>query len=159
MDPISPAPAFAADMMLGKLARWLRVLGYDVLYLNPVEDSDLIGIARRTSRILLTRDTRLVKRRGVPDFFLVAKNDPREQLAQVIRRYPRRSGRFLSRCICCNTPLEELVKEAIESEVPDYIYHSETHFGRCPDCRRVFWRGSHYRNMLKRCLEYAEMEK
>lgn len=159
MDPLLPSPTFAADMMLGKLARWLRVLGYDVLYLNPVEDRELIGIARRGSRILLTRDTRLVKRRDAAPYLLVTKNDPREQVAEVIRRYPLDRGRFLSRCLCCNTLLINAVKDEIRNEVPDYVYFTTTQFGRCPDCRRVFWRGSHYESMLKRCLEYVEIGK
>ncbi|MDX1763153.1 MAG: Mut7-C RNAse domain-containing protein [bacterium] len=157
MDPISPVPAFVADMMLGKLARWLRVLGWDVLYFNPVEDRELIEIARRTSRIVLTRDTRLVKRRNAAPYLLVARNDPREQVAEVIRRYPPDRERFLSRCLLCNTPLMGALKREVENEVPDYVYHRETLYGRCPECRRVFWRGSHYGNMLERCLEYAEI--
>jgi uncharacterized protein with PIN domain len=143
-------------MMLGKLAQWMRILGYDVLYLNPVEDSDLIGVSRRESRILLTRDTRLIKRRGVEDYLLIQDNDPMKQLKEVIRVYPPERGRMLNRCIRCNTPLVDAVKKEIRNEIPDYIYHSQARFGRCPDCGRVFWQGSHYHHMLKVCREVTD---
>ncbi len=149
--PKAPERTFAADMMLGKLARWMRVLGFDVLYLNPVEDGRLIEISRREGRVLLTRDTRLVRRRGVAEYLLVTCNDPPAQLEEVIRAYPVFRERILSRCILCNRSLTPISREDARPFVPDYVYLAESKFGRCLSCQRVYWKGSHYRNMVRSC--------
>ncbi len=146
-----PEASFVADMMLGKLARWMRVLGYDVLYLNPVDDTTLLNIAREENRILITRDTRLIKRRGVGEHLLILNNDPMEQLKEVVRLYPPVSERMLSRCIRCNAPLIPAVREDVRDKIPEYVYLTSSQFGRCSECGRVFWPGTHYHQMVKTC--------
>jgi uncharacterized protein with PIN domain len=141
-------------MMLGRLARWMRILGVDVLYLNPVDDRELIRISRRDKRILLTRDTRLVQRRGVGEHLLIRENKPMAQLEEVIRVYPPAPDRILTRCIRCNTRLTASEKTDVRDEVPEYIYHTASGFGRCRQCGRVYWEGSHCRRMIETCRRY-----
>ncbi len=148
-----PDRTFAADMMLGRLARWLRILGVDVLYRNPVDDGELIRLCRRDNRILLTRDTRLVLRRGVGEHLLLRENDPMAQLAAVIRIYPPAADRVLTRCIRCNTLLTACKKTEVRDEVPEYIYHGVSDFARCRQCDRVYWEGSHCRRMIETCRQ------
>jgi len=147
----APEQTFAADMMLGKLARWMRVLGFDVLYLNPVEDGELVEVARREERVLLTRDTRLVQRRGMGEYLLITCNDPSAQLREVIGVYPIPRERILSRCILCNQSLMPISRENARPWIPDYVYLAESKFGRCSRCQRIYWQGSHYRNMVRTC--------
>jgi uncharacterized protein with PIN domain len=136
-------------MMLGKLARWMRVLGYDVLYLNPVTDGELIQISQQEQRVLLTRDTRLVQRRGVGEYLLLTKNAPMEQLAEVLDVYPPPPGKAFSRCILCNASLISVSKREVKDEVPEYVYLNESKFGRCESCGRIYWQGTHYRRMVR----------
>ncbi len=146
-----PDRTFVADMMLGRLVRWLRILGVDVLYLNPVEDRELLRLSRRDKRILLTRDTRLVQRRGVGEYLLLRDNDPMAQLKAVIRVYPPEPNRILTRCLRCNTPLTPSEKSDVRDEVPEYIYHTVSQFARCRSCDRVYWEGSHCQHMVETC--------
>ena len=147
---------FVADMMLGRLARWMRILGYDVHYENPVDDPALIDIANKEDRILLTRDTRLVKRKGVGKYLLIQNNDPLEQLVEVHHFYPAKMDRALTRCIRCNTSLIAVDKEEVREQVPEYTYLAESEFGCCPSCRRVYWKGTHYRHMIATCRARIE---
>lgn len=145
--------SFIADMMLGRLARWMRILGYDVLYENPVEDGALLFLAQKEHRILLTQDTRLVRRRGTGEHLLLHENDPMEQLKEVVRIYPPVSRRMLSRCVVCNAPLVSARKTDVQDEVPEYVYQTESRFGRCQSCLRVFWGGTHARHMAETCRD------
>ncbi len=146
-----PDRTFIADMMLGRLARWLRILGFDVLYLNPVDDKELIRLSRRDKRILLTRDTRLVQRRNLGEHLLIRENDPMAQLASVIGVYPPAPERILTRCIRCNVLLTASEKRDVRDEVPEHIYHTVSRFARCRQCDRVYWEGSHCQHMVKTC--------
>jgi len=143
--------AFVADMMLGGLVRWMRILGFDVLYFNPVSDPELIRVSLDLHRVLLTRDTRLVKRRGLPEHVLVRGNAPLIQLKEVACRYSPDPGKMLTRCIRCNVLLERTQVEAVRDDVPEYVLVNELEFSRCPDCGRIYWRGSHVRRMIETC--------
>jgi hypothetical protein len=131
----------------------MRILGFDVLYLNPVEDDALIRLGKEQGRTLLTRDTRLVQRRGVGEYLLIVSNDSMEQLQEVIRVYRPAPEKMLSRCIRCNVPLVPADKKQVQDNVPEYIYHRESAFGRCPACRRIFWQGTHSQHMAGTCRE------
>lgn len=151
----SPAPRFIADCMLGKLARWLRILGYDAAYDRTISDGDLVARARAEDRILLTRDTRLVLRRKMPRFLLVESQDPPEQIRQTMDAFGLKADRedFLSRCIVCNIPTAEIPRDEARPEVPPYVFETQERFARCPSCRRIYWRATHVADIVGRIEE------
>jgi uncharacterized protein with PIN domain len=153
-------PKFIADCMLGKLARWLRILGYDAAYERRISDDALIARARAEDRVLLTRDTRLVARRGLPPHLLVASERPADQLRQTLRAFRLKvdSGRLLSRCLLCNTDTVEVPREEARGEVPPYVFRTQRRFARCPSCRRIYWRATHVAGILDRLVEAAGEE-
>jgi len=141
---------FVADVMVGKLARWLRILGFDVAYSNTFSDDDVVQIAEVENRIILTRDTRLASRRNLPPFLLIESDHYREQVRQVLRTFNLKEFRIFSRCLECNTPLQNVDKETVFEKVPHYVYLTQERFALCPSCNRVYWRGTHADAMLKR---------
>jgi uncharacterized protein len=143
---------FIADVMVGKLARWLRVLGFDVLYSNAYEDDELIRIAEAEDRVILTRDTRLAVRRMKARCVLIASDHYREQLQQVIRIFDLKDFNTLSRCIECNALLQAIDKEDVFERVPPFVYLTQERFAVCPSCNRVYWHGTHVSAILKRLL-------
>jgi hypothetical protein len=139
-DPKSP-PKFAADRMLARLARWLRLLGADVL-LDPELGGDrLLKRARTEGRITLTRDKRL---RIACDALYLESNLFRDQLREVLVRFPfdTRHGAF-TRCSRCNEPLAETARDTVVRRVPPFVYASQERFARCPRCGRVYWGATH----------------
>lgn len=139
-------PAFLCDEMLGKLASWLRLAGYDAAYRKDVDDRELADEAAATGRVLLTRDADLA--RGAPDppgAFRVEALDPHEQLAEVVDGLglPILRERVLSRCSTCNAEVEEADPEDVRGETPEGVPDRFETFWRCPDCERVYWPGSH----------------
>lgn len=137
---------FICDGMLGTLCKYLRILGQDAAYSN--EGLKILVRARAEGRVILTRNTRLRDQRGV--FFLVP-GDAREQLRAVRRKYriALRAG-ALTRCLVCNGSLVPADREAVQDRVPYYTYKKFREFAECPACRKLYWRGSHYENMVKR---------
>lgn len=140
----SGAVTFVADAMLGRLAKSLRLLGYDVLYRSDVGDAELKLTALREGRIILTRDTEIAQT-GLPSTVLLVDSDDRDdQLRQVVRAFDLSpTDRLFTRCIVCNTVLEEAVRTDIRDEVPPYVYETRRTFKRCPTCRRVYWSATH----------------
>jgi uncharacterized protein with PIN domain len=144
----SPA-RFVVDGMLGSLARWLRILGYDTDYVNQRDDAELLRVARAEDRVLLTRDRELAARRRVTSL-LIESQLLDDQLAQVTAAFPLPPGPRPGRCSVCNTVLVEVTPDEIAHRVPRYVLERHAHFHRCPGCDRVYWRGSHWRNMQSR---------
>ncbi len=141
------APRFLADAMLGRLARWLRILGYDVEY-SPSEDDDLLLQARREGRILLTRDTRLLRRQQLPPYLFIQSDHVMEQLRQVVGTLHLDPAAPPSRrCIRCNAVLEPQSKDEVLGLVPEFVWSHHEAFWRCPRCRRIFWAGTHRQRM------------
>lgn len=149
---MSSGPALLADEMLGKLARELRALGYDAAYARGASDDRILERARAEERILLTRDIALAEGADVPVVALESR-DPSEQLGRVLAELglTPTPGAFLSRCLECNEGLEPT--EDIE-DVPDDV--REGPHSRCPACDRVYWPGTHARDMLERLREHLE---
>ena len=141
---------FIADVMVGKLARWLRVLGVDVAYSNAYKDDEIIRIAKAETRIVLTRDAGLVSRRTDVRCVLIESDSYKHQVEQVIREFRLKDFEVFSRCLECNVLLEEVDKEAVFERVPPYVYLTQKRFAVCPACNRVFWHGTHADEMLKR---------
>ncbi len=137
---------FVADAMLGRLARWMRYLGYDVLYFRDIDDKELVRITRVEGRVLLTRDSGIPKRFKL-DCYLVRAQDIRGQLKEIVERFPVSSDRG-KRCINCNENLMTISeKEAIKDIVPEYIYLNHNLFYFCLVCNKAYWEGSHIKNM------------
>ena len=135
---------FIADCMLGKLAKWLRILGYDTLYFHKIDDDDLFDKVMYTRSILLTRDTKLFVKIPYNSGLFINSDHVKEQLQQVVLAlHLDCSEAFLSRCIACNMKLESVEKLEIETRVPDFIYYTHTDFSHCSHCGKVYWKGSH----------------
>jgi hypothetical protein len=142
---------FLADDHAGKLARWLRLLGYDTLHFPAIEDRELAEIAARDGRIVLTRDTTLARRFPAVKVFRLDDEDPFRQLAAVIRRFGLdRETRAFTRCMMCNAPLEAVDKESCRDEVPPQAFERGRQFARCTGCRKLYWDGTHYLRMKER---------
>ncbi len=146
---------FIADSMLGRLARWLRLLGYDTIYQPHIEDGLLLRIAREDNRILLTRDTRLVKVRGVKNFLLLQENNPFEQLKKVIRTFDlkQKESTVPGRCPVCNASLNNIPKEQAKDFVPEYVYLISDSFKQCSKCSKFYWKGTHPERFRKKLEE------
>lgn len=136
---------FIADAMLGTLARWLRGLGYDVAYDPSLPDRKFLRRAREEGRILLTRDTGIIALKDVPEYVFIAHDAVEKQIAQVFAalKLTPEAGKFLARCLPCNGLLAIVEKAEIKAEVPPFVYATQRVFWRCPDCRRIYWEGTH----------------
>lgn len=135
-----------ADGMLGRLARWLRLLGYDTAYEANADDLDLARRARAEGRVLLTRDRALAGRRGLRTL-LIASERLEEQVHQVRQALGPPPSPALSRCSLCNLPLTPVEPEEIADQVPPYVLQTQERFSRCPGCGRVYWAGTHVAHM------------
>ena len=142
---------FVADAMLGKLVRWLRVMGIDVAYDPHVTDAHLLEFAEREGRVLLTRDRRLANRRGPARRFLIESSYYHEQVGEVVRAF-QLAGRTaaFSRCIRCSTPLQSVSRDLVAGrKVPAYVFATQVSFKACDTCDRLYWSGTHRANMLR----------
>jgi len=135
-----------ADAMLGRLAKWLRILGFDVLYYPDIDDREVVRIAREQERTILTRDTELSKRKGLPGVVFIDKDDVFDQLALISTRLDINQAAFSGRCAACNGLLDEVPqKDEVRDLVPDFIYLNFSGFRRCRECGKVYWEGSHHK--------------
>jgi hypothetical protein len=137
-------PRFFADAMLGRLARWLRVLGYDTAYHAHIADADLVWQAQQEQRCILTRDRALPHERHLDRYLLIESQTPLAQLREVVQWFhlPWQNHLF-SRCMVCNTPLQDVSPQDIVGAVPPTVLQHQRCFVRCPTCARVYWEGSH----------------
>jgi uncharacterized protein len=139
-------PRFLVDFMLGKLCKWLRILGYDAVYSTKNNKLNLILQSLKENRIILTRDNQLSRKRSWK-LILITSDEAGEQLKQVIKELGleiSKKGLF-TRCSVCNgriKPVEN--KEVIMQQVPEYIYQTHADFSRCEECGKIYWSGTHY---------------
>lgn len=139
---------FVLDTHLGRLAAHLRLLGFDTLYRNDYGDEELARISRDERRILLTRDRGLLKRSMVTHGYCVRETDPRRQVVEVVRHFDLlRLIEPFRRCLRCNGLLETVAKEEIADRLPPRVRQHYEEFFRCPTCRRVYWKGSHFERL------------
>jgi uncharacterized protein with PIN domain len=147
----SVKPRFIADCNVGRLARWLRALGYDASYHATIGDAELVREAAAESRVLLTRDRDLTKRRviqtGVVRAILIRDDEVTEQLRQVFAELGLELKEALTRCIECNSELEARVPATVAERVPPYVRRTQLRYSECPDCGRIYWAGTHWQRM------------
>jgi uncharacterized protein with PIN domain len=141
-------PRFFADAQLGRLARHLRLLGFDTLYENNVDDAGLARRAAAAHRIVLSRDRQLLMRREVTHGCHIRLDDPDQQLAYVVARCDlARAARPFSRCMECNAPIEPVDKAEVAAHLDRLTDRYYDDFWRCTGCGRIYWKGSHYRRL------------
>ncbi|MBE3088700.1 MAG: Mut7-C RNAse domain-containing protein [Actinobacteria bacterium] len=142
---------FIADIMVGKLARYMRMAGYDVMYINNASDDQIIKIARETDRIILTRDSLMLARRefkkGIIKYLYIKEDKLENQLDQIKSELKISLKPNLIRCIECNEKLIKVKKEDIKNKVPPYVYKTQQNFLYCKNCDKYYWRGTHYQNI------------
>ena len=139
---------FIVDCMLGKLGKWLRILGFDALYLNKAEDKDLLSLARSENRTLLTKDQGLLRSAAGHTCLFIESDSWPEQLAQVLDAFKLRAkAKPHSRCLACNVGLRRIPKKSVRNLVPPFVLARASSFAACPACGRIFWPGTHFRDM------------
>lgn len=142
-------PCFVLDGHLGRLAAYLRMLGFDALYRGDFDDEELAEISAGQSRILLTRDRGLLKRRLVTRGFCLRTKEPRQQLLDVVQRFDLLAQiNPFTRCISCNGILQEVDKSEILEQLQQKTRKYFDHFSRCQECGKIYWKGSHHERML-----------
>jgi hypothetical protein len=151
-------PRFVVDAMLGRLARWLRLLGYDALYDPAADDRELARCAAASGRVLLTRDRGLLARRLVTRGLLVEDEHLAGQLRQVAAAFSLSldPARCFTRCLACNSETREVPREEVGGRVPPYVQRTHERFRACPGCDRVYWAGSHRELALRQLARLLE---
>ena len=155
------APKFIVDSNVGKLARWLRMLGYDAVFFEGDDDAYMIDRALKENRVILTRDTQIMKRgiitSGRLKAILVDSDEAEPQIRQVIDTlHLDYQSRPFTRCLECNKPLTERSKDEIKDQVPPYVFQTQSQYMECPNCHRIYWRGTHWQSMNKKIKNLTE---
>jgi hypothetical protein len=147
---------FLCDQMLGTLAKWLRIYGYDTFYANSeMDDPKLLQISKNENRTLITRDKNLIQtaRRENLKTIDIKTTDIDEQLHIVLGGIKIDKTKVLSRCILCNTKVEEIKKKDIKGTVPEKAFNNNEKFWFCKKCNKIYWKGSHYEKMFEKINE------
>jgi uncharacterized protein with PIN domain len=138
-------PRFVLDVHLGRLARYLRLLGFDCHWRNDADDVALVSTAIGERRTLLTRDRGILKRSALTSAYYVREREPRRQALEVLRRFDLADAvKPFGRCLECNGVLVDVAKKEVDEFLPPRVRKGFDDFRRCEDCRRVYWKGSHY---------------
>jgi uncharacterized protein len=147
---------FLVDCMLGKLAKGLRMLGYDTIYYRGTDPHHLIQLARQEGRMIVTRNTKLIPKRTGDRIVQVTENNPSLQLRELIQKelIALDEENLFYRCLLCNTLLHEIPREEAEGKVPDFVFYQQKEFSQCPQCHRIYWQGSHSQNMQRMVEEF-----
>jgi uncharacterized protein with PIN domain len=145
---------FIVDSNVGRLARWLRIAGFDTVFINDLDDNRLVRLALSEGRVLLTKDTQILKRRvaatGRLKVILIESEKVKQQLRQVLKTLNLASQiRPFTLCLECNQPLVTKAKEEVKDLVPPYVFQTQTQYMQCPACHRVYWRGTHWQRMSR----------
>lgn len=140
---------FICDEMLGKLAKWLRIIGYDTKYAKGMDDEKIIEIALKEDRIVLTRD-KMLSRKAVKGFYIEEK-ELEKQIEKVIKKFKLDLEKnIFSRCTVCNIPVAKIERNKVKGKVPESVWENNKEFWICPRCGRIYWMGSHWNNIRNR---------
>lgn len=155
------AVKFIVDHNAGKLVKWLRMMGYDTLFFNGSDDSGIIAAALAEDRIILTRDTGIMKRRlvtrGELKAIMLDSDEPALQMKQVIKNLNLDIYYSpFSICLECNRILVEKSKEQVREKAPPYVLKTQNQYMECPACHRIYWRGTHWQEMNKKLEMFLE---
>ena len=157
---VESGPLIIVDVNVGKLVKWLRVLGYDAIISPILDDGQMLQTARQQGRVLITRDTyipdRKVVKSGQVEVLLLRSDDFREQMREVMVALELNTSRSFSRCIECNAGLAAIDRALVRDRVPEFVFDNNRQFSQCPVCSKLYWRGTHWRNMVG---ELADMMK
>ena len=146
---------FIVDRMLGRLAKELRMLGYDTVYYRGDNAYQMIKLAREEDRVILTRNAKLIPKRSEDRLVRIMEDKTPLQLKELIQKkvISLYEENLFSRCLLCNIPLDKIPREEAKGKVPDFIFYQQKEFSRCPRCLRIYWQGSHQENMQKKVKE------
>lgn len=152
-------PKFIADINVGKLARWLRILGYDTLIFRGKDDADMLTAALAEDRIVLTRDSGIIERKlvacGQVKAVLIKSVNIREQVGQVLDSLKQLPSPVpLTLCVEDNEPLVEKTREEVRECIPPYVYQTQNEYTQCPVCGRIYWKGTHWQAMTERLKNF-----
>ena len=155
---------FIVDHNVGKLARRLRMMGYDSVFFSGEDDSAMVKQALAENRIILTRDTGVMRRKAISSgrvrAELIESEAPEEQMRQLMAAFDLKGqSKPFTLCLECNTALESRSREEVAGRVPPYVYRTQTQYMECPGCGRIYWRGTHWQAMIRRLEKLAETEK
>jgi len=146
-------PKFIVDNNAGKLAKWLRIMGYDTLLFKEADDSKMINVALSQDRIILTRDSQILKRRlvtsGRMKVIFIEKDDLKAQLKQVVTALNLSQFKPFSLCLECNQELVSRNKGEVSNLVPPYVFKTQNQYMECSSCHRIYWRGTHWQAMSR----------
>lgn len=143
---------FLADHMLGSLARWLRLFGFDTAYPEVMPDRKLIAIAKREGRTILTRDKELAATNEVETLYIESVY-LEKQLAQVLEKYDLKINSAFSRCSLCNSILTPVKKPEVKGKVPEKVFLWQNEFWKCQECKKYYWQGTHYQGIKTKIKE------
>lgn len=154
-------PQFMVDVNVGKLARWLRAMGYDAVLFRHRDDNQMVRQALAEGRVILTKDGEISQRRVVANGQLrvlhITSDEVMAQLHQVVKTLSLNSHhRPFTRCLECNLPLEPRQKEAVRELVPPYVFRTQQDFSQCPGCGRIYWQGTHWEAISRRLKALAQ---
>jgi len=138
-------PIFLADVMLGSLAKWLRIMGFDTLYFRMIDDNELVRVAKQEGRLLLTRDAGICKSKKAGECLLIRSQETMEQIKEVLKALDVQPNKLIltQRCASCNGGLLPVERRVVFGEVPEYVFWNAGAFLKCGDCGKVYWEGSH----------------
>lgn len=148
---------FLCDQMLGTLAKWLRICGFDTYYAKRhMKDKKLMDIAKKENRVIVTRDKELVynARREQIKVIKIDTYILDEQIKKVIGKTKINKKSILTRCLICNTILRKITKKEVKDKVPPKVFENHKEFLYCPKCKKIYWKGTHYKKMLKKINNY-----
>ncbi len=146
---------------MGKLAKWLRMMGYNTLFFSGDNDSRMITLAQKEARVILTKDTQIMRRRVVASgqikTILIKSDKPEIQMHQVMATLDL-DPQFkpFSLCLECNQPLLERSQHQVKDLVPPYVFQTQSQYMACPKCHRIYWRGTHWQAMTERLRRFRE---
>ena len=151
---------FIVDRMLGKLAKELRMLGYDTVYFRSDDPHQLFHLARQEQRLILTRNTKLAPKQPEDQVITITEDKPSLQIKELLlkKHISVEDDNLFSRCLLCNVILDDISRSEAEGKVPDFIFHQQKEFYRCPQCGRIYWPGTHQVNMQRRLEKFRKAD-